>query len=31
MLVNKAIISFKGKAKKATTILNKPTLIGFKV
>jgi hypothetical protein len=31
MLVNKAIIGFEGKAKKAITILNKPTPTRFKV
>jgi hypothetical protein len=31
MLVNKAIIGFEGKAKKATIIPNKPTLTRFKV
>jgi hypothetical protein len=29
--VNKAIIGFKGNAKEATTIPNKPTPISFKV
>ena len=31
MSVNKAMISFKRKAKKAITIPNKPTLTRFKV
>jgi hypothetical protein len=31
MFVDKAIIGFEGNTKEATTILNKPTLTGFKV
>jgi hypothetical protein len=31
MLVNKAMISFKEKAKKVTIIFNKPTFTRFKV